>query len=64
MLCEKHIIPFAILYNESELEQFINELLSKNFNLDKHMESLVYDYHQTNYNQWSDFITEYGLPPQ
>lgn len=60
-LYKKHNIPSSLLINESDLEQFINELLANNFYLDEHYESLASSYTQTNNAQWLIFVKKHGL---
>ncbi|TRM10577.1 hypothetical protein FH966_01930 [Lentibacillus cibarius] len=59
MLCEKNHIPASLLYNELRLEQFINELLSNNFNLNGYFKTLVPPYHHVN--EWSILLSKYGI---
>lgn len=56
MLCKRNHIPARLLYNEFELEQFINELLSTNFNLNEHFDSLISFEGQHNASEWSIFL--------
>jgi hypothetical protein len=63
-ICESCNIPDSLLRNETNAEQFINEMLSNNFNLNEHFESLIPSHTQANTSQWSIFFIKYGPSPR